>query len=81
MPKLTPDPVDIPSAGRLGKVLTAPANLTAPLRVSIEGFDKRYVYEVHRWMPRGDALPSAGDEVLVIEDDTGDPWVVAWWPG
>lgn len=36
-----------------------------------------------RWMPRagaaGQELPQRGDDALVVFDDNGDPWVVAWW--
>lgn len=67
--------------GQRGVVTTAPAGLGDPFTVTVPGFSEEHFYEITRWMPRGEDLPAVGDEVLVIEDDQSEPWVVAWWPG
>lgn len=81
-----PDPraaiTEIPPAGERGVVKRSPSSLSDKILVRIPAFDDHHVTEVRRWMPRGpDDLPAVGDEVLVIVDDDGEPWVVAWWPG
>lgn len=33
-----------------------------------------------RYMKRGTALPTAGDDALVQFDDESNIWIIAWWP-
>ena len=33
-----------------------------------------------RYSPRGDSLPSTGDDALVIFDDESNLWIIGWWP-
>lgn len=49
--------------------------------VIIAAFDQQLRLGPYRWQTR-DAftLPNRGDACLVIFDDTGDGWVVAWVP-
>lgn len=84
MPQLSkrkkPRLIDLPPPGRHGVVSKAPATIADPMQVTIEGFDDRYAYEIDRWQSRGATIPAVGDEVLVLLDDAGEPWVPAWWP-
>lgn len=43
-------------------------------------FSPHHVFQIRRWEARGALLPVAGDEVLVVRDDAGEPWAAAWWP-
>jgi hypothetical protein len=61
-------------------VSKAPASLTAPLKVTVPGFDRHRETEIRRWMPRGETFPAAGDEALIAIADDQEPWMVAWWP-
>lgn len=74
-PPPPPDPV-----AHHGTVLEPPAKLGDPFTVKVPDFDDLHVFQIRRWMPRGEELPAPGDEVLVIVDDQAEPWVVAWWP-
>lgn len=81
MPKLRRPKPEIPRGAEKGRVVRpAPATANDKLRVVIPGFDKKLVYEIEHWMPRGAALPAVGDPVLVLHDDDGDPWVPSWRP-
>lgn len=80
MPDLGRPTTPIPPPGRRGFVSEAPAGLGEPFTVTVPDFDAYHVFEIRRWMPRGETLPKAGDEVLVVLDETGEPWVPAWWP-
>lgn len=63
---------------------------SAPVYVSVPGFDgrKRQLYGPCPWMPRvqpgpeisAEESPQVGNPALVMFDDTGECWVVAWWP-
>lgn len=48
------------------------------LRVKIPGFDNGVGSFVVTWSPLGNALPSAGDQALVVEADDGTWWAVSW---
>lgn len=63
-----------------GEVTTAPVALAAPFEVMVPTFSADHSYEIRRWAARGLTIPAVGDEVLVVEDDAGLPWVPAWWP-
>lgn len=76
---LTPAQTDEAVAVR-ATVKKAPASLSATLKVVIPSFADDRQYEVRHWMPRGDVLPDVGDKALVIFDDDGQPWLVAFTP-
>lgn len=80
MADILPPPTFDPPDGRRGYVRVAPAEAGDPFTVVIPGFAGDLVFDVRRWMPRGEVLPAVGDEVLVLEDEQLEPWVVAWWP-
>lgn len=63
-----------------GFVTEAPTALGAPFEVVVPSFSTDHGYEIRRWAARGLTRPAVGDEVLVVEDDSGLPWVPAWWP-
>jgi hypothetical protein len=76
-----PTPAD-PSepAGQAGVVSKAPAGLGQSFEVVIQDFADLIPYEIDRWAARGITMPSVGDDVLVLRDETGEPWVPVWWP-
>jgi hypothetical protein len=80
MPKLTRDFPEAPPPAEHGFVTTPPAALGDPFTVTVPSFSGEHHYEITRWMPRGEVLPKAGDEVLVVKDERGEAWVVAWEP-
>lgn len=80
MPEIASEDFTIDRPARHGFVATAPVSLTSSFTVLIPDFSTDHAFEIRRWMPRGEALPAVGDEVLVAEDDNEEPWVVAWWP-
>lgn len=80
MPQPVTPITEIPPSARSGYVTRAPAALGDPFMVAVPDFDTRHVYEIRRWASRGATLPAEGDEVLVVEDERGEPWVSAWWP-
>lgn len=49
------------------------------LRVKIPGLDNGVSTREVTWSPIGNALPAAGDRVLVVEADDGAWWAVSWW--
>lgn len=67
--------------GQRGEVRTAPIDLADSFTVVVPDFSGEHFYEITWWMPRGDDLPAVGDTVLVVKDDKGEAWVVAWVPG
>lgn len=69
-----------PAAVR-GTIASAPIDSTTKVYVTIESFDGgENRHGPCRWMPRLISGPAVGDEALVVFDEQGDPWVVAWWP-
>lgn len=80
MPNLAKPEAPEPDLPQGGVVVEAPPTAADPFTVRIPAFDDDHVFEVRYWMPRGAAIPSAGDAVLVVFDETGEPWVPAWWP-
>lgn len=66
--------------GQKGFVTTPPASTADKLTVTVPGFSEQHFYEITRWHSRGATLPAVDDEVLVVFDDKGEPWVPAWWP-
>jgi hypothetical protein len=80
MPDLRRPKTQLPPQPQYGYVTSAPGSLTDELKVVLPGFSTRHVFEIRRWMPRGEDLPAEGDEVLVVKDDRGEAWVVASWP-
>lgn len=66
------------------EVVDAPASLNSKVTVTVPGIDDgMFEHAGAPWMPRTGAVqetPEAGDRALVVFDDTGMPWVVAWWP-
>lgn len=75
-------PVELPPASGpvKGFVSTAPTALGLPMQVIVPSFSADHSYEIRRWSARGLTVPAVGDEVLLIEDENGIPWVVSWWP-
>lgn len=63
----------------LAKVSKAPGSLTARMSVTVDSMGKQQ-FNRCRWMPRGEDLPAKGDRALVVLDELGDAWVIAWWP-
>lgn len=59
-----------------GEIAAAPAG--GRVDVVLAGFDTAQRFNDCRYMPRGATEPAAGDICLVICDDQGDAWVVAW---
>jgi hypothetical protein len=80
MPDLTRPEPETPPPGQHGFVTTPPAALGDPFTVTVPEFSGDHFYQITRWMPRGEDLPALGDEVLVVKDERGEPWCVAWWP-
>lgn len=80
MTNLATFPEKFPDSGVHGFVHDPPAGLGKPFTVIVPSFSADHVFEIERWQSRGSTLPAVGDEVLVVEDDAGEPWVPAWWP-
>lgn len=54
--------------------------------IVVPAFDPDHIFTSAPWMPRGAALPQAGDACVVVlaETDvagTPEPWIVGWWNG
>ena len=73
--KGTPQPVAV-----AGVVKKAPASLSGTLTVVVPSHSRIRAELVRRWMPRGTDLPAAGDDCLLVFDETDEPWLVAWSP-
>jgi len=67
-------------AAQHGFVSMSPAAIGAPMQVNVPDFSGDHFVEITRWVTRGAVLPAVGDEVLVVKDERGEAWVVAWWP-
>lgn len=80
MTELATFPESLPPGGVKGFVHTAPSGLGQSFTVVVPSFSTEHVFEIHRWESRALTVPAVGDEVLVIEDEEGEPWVVTWWP-
>ena len=62
-------------------VATEPADLDEMIYVVIPEFSPQLRWGPCRWQARSDtALPSRGDDALVIRSNRGEWWVVSWWP-
>jgi hypothetical protein len=74
------------SAGWEAEVSTTATSEDEPVMVTIESFDGGVAdHGPCYWMPRAlaggaVAFPSQGDHALVVFNEVGDPWIVAWWP-
>lgn len=79
-PRLTRPVPEPPPPAQHGFVDTVPAAIGDPFTVTVPDFSGDHHYEITRWMPRGAVLPAIGDEVLVVKDERGEAWVVAWEP-
>lgn len=63
-----------------GKVAESATGFNQPVNVVIDAIDNEvYYHGPCRWMPRGNDLPAAGDECLIVFDEQNEPWVVNWW--
>jgi hypothetical protein len=64
----------------VAKVLTAPADASSPMTVTLVNFSANYEFEVpaSNWPSRDTDLPVEGQKCLVVFDDDGDAWVVVW---
>ena len=80
MAELTRPETAIPPPARHGFIDKPPTKLGDPFEVIVPDFDSYRVYQIERWSSRGSTMPAQGDEVLVVLDDKGEPWVSAWWP-
>lgn len=64
-----------------GRVAKGATDLFTPIEVIIPEFDSTLRFTNVRWQSRDDnSLPARDDECLVLFDDRGHCWVVAWWP-
>lgn len=72
-----PPPTKEPMRGIVRRAAAEPGG---EITVEVLAFSNVYVFEVDRYEARGMALPAAGDECLVLEDERGEPWVPVWWP-
>lgn len=65
-------------------VANNPATMDALVSVTIPGLNdegQQLRWENCRWQARDDiSKPVRGDKCLVVFDDNGELWVVAWWP-
>ena len=74
------DAADRPAAVK-GIINGDPATDAERVYVLVPAFDGgEHQHGPCPWTPRGSARPSTGDDALVVFDEQGDPWVVAWWP-
>lgn len=80
MAQLPRPAAEIPPPGRLGRITRAPDALGAPFEAVVPSYEGDLAYSIERWQSRGLTLPAAGDEVLVVVDERGEPWVPVWWP-
>jgi hypothetical protein len=63
------------------KFATSPANLEAKVMITVPAINPVVRLGPCFWQSRDSAsLPSVGDACLAFLDDTGDWWVLAWWP-
>lgn len=62
------------------EVRRAPAEVGDELKVRVPSFATTRLYTVRHWSPRGAVLPEVGDQALIIFDETGEPWLVAFTP-
>jgi hypothetical protein len=65
-----------------GLVATDAADLSDPIYVRIPDLAGDLQIGPCRWQSRDDtSLPARNDRCLVVfANNTGEPWVVAWWP-
>lgn len=64
-----------------GKVATDAADLSDLISVTIPALDPSLRWEDCMWMARDDTiLPSRGDTCVIALLDTGEAFVIAWWP-
>jgi hypothetical protein len=62
-----------------GIILETATAQSDQLTVALPGADKQqHIHGPCPFMPRGQALPQAGDQCLVAFDDDDDPWIIAW---
>lgn len=60
---------------------TDPGDLSNRVYVILPDFDPSFKWGPCRWQSRDNLTrPQSGEECLVLFDNRGDPWVVAWWP-
>lgn len=80
--RLLPDDDDPrPPLGAYAGEIAADAEVDEPVPVTLGAFDGGlHLFGPCPWMPRGDVLPTRGDRCLVVFDDDGAPWVIAWEP-
>lgn len=71
-----------PLAGKIAA--PAPGALTAQVFVTLDSLyeaDQPFKHGPLKWQSRDAAsLPAVGDACVVLELDTGEFWVIAWWP-
>jgi len=62
----------------------APATLADEVYVTIDALyepDQPFKHGPLKWQSRDStSLPAVGDACVVLELDTGEYWVIAWWP-
>ena len=72
---------EAPLAGKIAA--PAPGSLTDQVYVTLDSLyqpDQPFKQGPLNWQARGDALPAVGDACVVVQIDSGDLWVIAWWP-
>lgn len=70
-------------AGRpwAAKIVNTPGVDGADVYVRIPGLDGGEAkHGPCRYMMRGAALPTEGDDALVTFDDENTLWIIGWWP-
>jgi hypothetical protein len=71
-----------PLAGKIAD--PAPGALTDPVYVTVDSLyqpDQPFRHGPLKWQSRdATSLPAAGDDCVILEIDTGELWVIAWWP-
>jgi hypothetical protein len=64
-----------------GTVHSTPSDLSDRIDVIVPEFDEETVWRGLVWQSRDStSMPVPGDRCLVVLDNLGEPWVIAWWP-
>ncbi len=67
-----------------GVIEADPVSINSKVAVTVPALDDgTHSRGLAPWMPRAGAIqemPAQGDRALVVFDQRGAPWVVAWWP-
>ena len=64
-----------------GKIASKPANVNAPVMVTIPAWDDHIKIGPCAWVTKGSSLPKRGQNCMVIFDNNQQAVVTAWWDG